>query len=102
MGGAVHYGLASLLDDIMDIRDCDVYTFHPDMESDPHACLEPEGEADDAFFIYDTGASRSPELDNKGSACTIILCGCGSSQRQPSHQQARQWNKQPFGALAPA
>lgn len=42
MGGAVHAGLASLLDDIMDIRDCDVYTFHPDMDSDPHACPEPD------------------------------------------------------------
>lgn len=47
MAGATHAGLASLLDDIMDIRECDVYTFHPDMDSDPHACAEPDEEGMD-------------------------------------------------------
>ncbi|PWN22738.1 Maf1-domain-containing protein [Microstroma glucosiphilum] len=47
MTGATHAGLASLLDDIMDIRECDVYTFHPDMDSDPHACAEPDEEGMD-------------------------------------------------------
>lgn len=46
-GRETHAGLASLFDDIMDIRDCEVYTFHPDMDSDPHACPEPEEEGFD-------------------------------------------------------
>lgn len=42
-----HPQLASVLDDIMCIADCEVYSFHPDAESDPHACADPEEEGDD-------------------------------------------------------
>lgn len=42
-----HPQLASVLDDIMCIADCEVYSFHPDAESDPHACAEPEEEGDE-------------------------------------------------------
>ncbi len=30
----------------MNVSDCEVYTFHPDMDSDPHASAEPEEEGD--------------------------------------------------------
>lgn len=58
-GGATHAGLASLLDDIMDVGDCEVFTFHPDADSDPHACAEPEEEGaafdDDGDYWSDDG-----------------------------------------------
>lgn len=57
--GATHAGLASLLDDIMDIRDCEVYTFHPDMDSDPHACPEPDEEGPEPSYYYDDGDDDS-------------------------------------------
>ncbi|KAJ1034807.1 hypothetical protein NDA13_001061 [Ustilago tritici] len=41
-----HPALSHILDDIMDVSDCEVYTFHPDMDSDPHASAEPEEEGD--------------------------------------------------------
>lgn len=39
-----HPALSGILDDIMCISECEVYTFHPDMDSDPHASAEPEEE----------------------------------------------------------
>lgn len=56
-GGATHAGLASLLDDIMDVGDCEVFTFHPDADSDPHACAEPDevGFDDDCDYWSDDG-----------------------------------------------
>lgn len=59
--GVTHAGLASLLDDIMDIRDCEVFTFHPDVDSDPHACVEPEEEG---FNLDDDPASYWSEDDD--------------------------------------
>lgn len=41
-----HPALSHILDDIMEVSDCEVYTFHPDMDSDPHASAEPEEEGD--------------------------------------------------------
>lgn len=41
-----HPALSHILDDIMNVSDCEVYTFHPDMNSDPHASAEPEEEGD--------------------------------------------------------
>ncbi|CBQ68650.1 conserved hypothetical protein [Sporisorium reilianum SRZ2] len=41
-----HPTLSHILDDIMNVSDCEVYTFHPDMNSDPHASAEPEEESD--------------------------------------------------------
>lgn len=45
--------LASALDEIIQIADCEAYTFHPDMDSDPHASAEPDEEghmpADDPY-----------------------------------------------------
>ncbi|KAJ1023202.1 hypothetical protein NDA16_003355 [Ustilago loliicola] len=41
-----HPALSHILDDIMNVSDCEVYTFHPDMDSDPHASAEPEEEGD--------------------------------------------------------
>ncbi|UZJ51192.1 hypothetical protein CBS101457_000512 [Exobasidium rhododendri] len=42
-----HPQLAAVLDDIMCIPDCEVYSFHPDAESDPHACAEPDEEGEE-------------------------------------------------------
>ncbi|WFD02314.1 hypothetical protein MOBT1_000996 [Malassezia obtusa] len=36
--------LSAVLDDIINIADCEVYSFHPDMDSDPHASAEPDEE----------------------------------------------------------
>ncbi|KAN0061485.1 hypothetical protein ACQY0O_006332 [Thecaphora frezii] len=41
-----HPALSSILDDIMNVSECEVFTFHPDMDSDPHASAEPEEEGD--------------------------------------------------------
>ncbi|SPO29411.1 related to MAF1 - negative regulator of RNA polymerase III [Ustilago trichophora] len=41
-----HPALSHILDEIMEVSDCEVYTFHPDMDSDPHASAEPEEEGD--------------------------------------------------------
>ncbi|SNX85699.1 related to MAF1 - negative regulator of RNA polymerase III [Melanopsichium pennsylvanicum] len=41
-----HPALSHILDDIMNVSDCEVYTFHPDMDSDPHASAEPEEEGE--------------------------------------------------------
>lgn len=45
--------LATALDEIIHIADCEAYTFHPDMDSDPHASAEPDEEghmpADDPY-----------------------------------------------------
>lgn len=41
-----HPALSHILDDVMDVSDCEVYTFHPDMDSDPHASAEPDEEGD--------------------------------------------------------
>lgn len=59
--GATHAGLASLLDDIMDIRECDVFTFHPDTDSDPHACPEPDEEG----FGFDDQAGYWSDGDDE-------------------------------------
>lgn len=32
--------LASVVDDIMDVNDCQVYTFHPSLDADPHATTD--------------------------------------------------------------
>ncbi|WFD33410.1 hypothetical protein MCUN1_000223 [Malassezia cuniculi] len=48
--------LASALDEIIQISDCEAYTFHPDMDSDPHASAEPDEEgamADDPYDEHD-------------------------------------------------
>ncbi|WFD43873.1 hypothetical protein MPSI1_002538 [Malassezia psittaci] len=49
--------LSSVLDGIVDVSDCEVYTFHPDMDSDPHASAEPdeEGGEVDQGDPYDEG-----------------------------------------------
>ncbi|WFD30814.1 hypothetical protein MSPP1_001838 [Malassezia sp. CBS 17886] len=39
--------LFAVLDEIVNIADCEVYTFHPDTDSDPHACAEPDEEGGD-------------------------------------------------------
>ncbi len=44
---ASHPALAAVLDDIMSVAECDVYTFHPSLESDPHASGEPDEDEDD-------------------------------------------------------
>lgn len=41
-----HPQMAAILDDIMCISECEVYTFHPDADSDPHASAEPDEEGD--------------------------------------------------------
>ncbi|PWN37483.1 Maf1 regulator, partial [Meira miltonrushii] len=43
-GGINHPQLGAVLDDIMCISDCEVFTFHPDTDSDPHASAEPDEE----------------------------------------------------------
>lgn len=63
-----HPQLASVLDDIMCISDCEVYSFHPDAESDPHACadLEEEGE----MFDDDRYADDEDEVWSDGEGIT--------------------------------
>lgn len=36
--------MPSVIDEIIHTADCEVYTFHPDMDSDPHASAEPDEE----------------------------------------------------------
>lgn len=45
--------LASAVDEIIQIADCEAYTFHPDMDSDPHATAEPDEEGAMADDTYD-------------------------------------------------
>ncbi|WFD22518.1 hypothetical protein MEQU1_001190 [Malassezia equina] len=49
--------LPSVLDEIIQTSDCEAYTFHPDMDSDPHASAEPdeEGGEEDGGDPYDEG-----------------------------------------------
>lgn len=61
MDGASHREFKNLLDDIMDIRDCEVYTFHPDMDSDPHACAEPDEEGGRGY--EDDGWSEDGDIE---------------------------------------
>lgn len=42
--------LGSVLDDIMAVHECEVFTFHPDLESDPHASGEPDSDEDDLGY----------------------------------------------------
>lgn len=61
-----HPELATVLDDIMDIKECEVYSFHPDAESDPHACADDEEEADDYDDDrYDDGGLSSDDDDDE-------------------------------------
>ncbi|KAK0562220.1 hypothetical protein OC844_002812 [Tilletia horrida] len=41
---ATHPALASILDDIMCVEECEVYSFHPDIEYDPHASADDDEE----------------------------------------------------------
>lgn len=56
---SAHTSLSSVLDEIINIADCEVYSFHPDMDSDPHASAEPdeEGGEMDEGDPYDEGYS---------------------------------------------
>ncbi|EST04597.1 Repressor of RNA polymerase III transcription Maf1 [Kalmanozyma brasiliensis GHG001] len=65
-----HPALSHILDDIMNVSDCEVYTFHPDMDSDPHASAEPEEEGelgdddtyeDEEYWDDDTTGMRGRE-----------------------------------------
>jgi hypothetical protein len=46
LGKVNHPHLDAVLDDIMCIADCEVYTFHPDADSDPHSSAEADEEDD--------------------------------------------------------
>lgn len=63
-GRPAHASLPAAIDEIIHINDCEAYTFHPDMDSDPHASAEPdeEGGEVDVGDPYDEGydASRDP------------------------------------------
>lgn len=48
---STNMSLSAVLDEIINIADCEVYSFHPDMDSDPHASAEPDEEGGD----MDTG-----------------------------------------------
>ncbi|WFC95288.1 hypothetical protein MBRA1_001935 [Malassezia brasiliensis] len=56
---SANVSLSAVLDDIINITDCEVYSFHPDMDSDPHASAEPdeEGGEMDEGDPYDEGYS---------------------------------------------
>lgn len=47
-----HPALAAIMDDIMCVSECEVFTFHPDVDSDPHATadLDEEGAPDEDTF----------------------------------------------------
>lgn len=65
LGNINHPQLAAVLDDIMDIGECEVYTFHPDADSDPHACAEPDEEGelmDDDRYADDEDEISDDEL----------------------------------------
>ncbi|CAD6983471.1 unnamed protein product [Tilletia controversa] len=44
INAATHPALASILDDIMCVEECEVYSFHPDIEYDPHASADDDEE----------------------------------------------------------
>lgn len=65
-----HPALSHILDDIMNVSDCEVYTFHPDVDSDPHSSAEPEEEGelgeddtyeDEEYWDDDTTGMRGRE-----------------------------------------
>ncbi|WFC99743.1 hypothetical protein MYAM1_002488 [Malassezia yamatoensis] len=75
--------LSSVLDGIVDVSDCEVYTFHPDMDSDPHASAEPDeegGELDqgdpyDEGYAVDSGGVVSrggTPMDGSGAEMTDV------------------------------
>lgn len=67
-GAINHPQLAAVLDDIMSIADCEVFTFHPDADSDPHASAEPDEEGDgmdDERYADDEGWSGDEEDDGQ-------------------------------------
>ena len=45
--------LPSVIDEIIHTADCEVYTFHPDMDSDPHASAEPDEEGTGDMYETD-------------------------------------------------
>ncbi|PWO00407.1 Maf1-domain-containing protein [Tilletiopsis washingtonensis] len=64
-GGAVsHPKLGPILDDIMCISECEVYTYHPDVDSDPHASADPEeGYGADDSWTEDDVAEAGTDSD---------------------------------------
>lgn len=76
---AASASLPSVVDDIIRTADCEVYTFHPDMDSDPHASVEPDEEggeeededpynegysADDAGGVVSRGGTPAMDVDD--------------------------------------
>ena len=56
--------LPSVIDEIIHTADCEVYTFHPDMDSDPHASAEPDEEGGGDMYEmdpYDEGYSADQD-----------------------------------------
>lgn len=45
--------LPSVIDEIIHTADCEAYTFHPDMDSDPHASAEPDEEGTGDMYETD-------------------------------------------------
>ena len=67
--GINHPQLGAVLDDIMCISDCEVYTFHPDTDSDPHASAEPDEEGieiNDERYADDESLSDDEERYGEG------------------------------------
>ncbi|MCO5596163.1 hypothetical protein L7F22_050223 [Adiantum nelumboides] len=68
-GGINHPQLGAVLDDIMCISDCEVFTFHPDTDSDPHASAEPDEEGievNDERYVDDESLSDGDEGYGEG------------------------------------
>ncbi|KAL4402470.1 negative regulator of RNA polymerase III transcription [Malassezia pachydermatis] len=73
--------LPVVVDEIIQTADCEVYTFHPDMDSDPHASVEPDEEggdmdegdpydegytADDDHGVVSRGGTPAMDVDDVG------------------------------------
>ncbi|GAA6002192.1 hypothetical protein JCM10207_003118 [Rhodosporidiobolus poonsookiae] len=72
--------LRQVLDPIIDLSECEVYTYQPDMDSDPHAAeSDDEGDdeySDDAFERDDDGMAF--EMDDAGGSGSALSRSFGS------------------------
>ena len=59
--------LPSVIDEIIHTADCEVYTFHPDMDSDPHASAEPDEEGT-GCLLYTSPSPRDRQKSRMPSS----------------------------------
>ncbi|PKI84387.1 hypothetical protein MVES1_001707 [Malassezia vespertilionis] len=95
--------MSVVLDEIINIAECEVYSFHPDMDSDPHASAEPDEEgldvADDPYNEGDeVHAQRTHSADEAQLTDTPMFdedvdaggFGGADAMHAPTHPQTSQ------------